>query len=118
MEIPDFIYPKDAQGNSLCPRCRKPVKDCDCPEVKLAAPKRPKIVPKIRLEKSGRKGKTVTVIAGLPRNDAYLKDAASQLKAKTGSGGTHYFSDEGGVIEIQGDHKAGAARFFEVGNRG
>ncbi len=82
--------------------------------MKPAAPKPAKIIPKITLDKSGRKGKIVTVIAGLPRNDTYLKETARKLKAKIGSGGTHYLTDDGGVIEIQGDHKAAAAQFFKV----
>ena len=54
---------------------------------------------RVRLEKKGRGGKTVTTIAGLQLTGADLKALASDLKRKCGSGG----SVVDGVIEIQGD---------------
>lgn len=51
------------------------------------------------MEKAGRGGKTVTVIFGLPRNAAYLKDLAQDLKRACGTGGTAL--DD--AIELQGD---------------
>ena len=60
-----------------------------------------RIVARLRIEKAGRKGKTVTVVEGLPRNRAFLKELAAELKRTCGSGGkageTH--------IEVQGDHR-------------
>jgi translation initiation factor 1 len=60
-----------------------------------------RITARLRIEKSGRKGKTVTVVESLPRNRAFLKELAGELKRVCGSGGkageTH--------IEIQGDHR-------------
>ncbi len=112
IHIPDSIYPKDFNGHALCPRCRKLVAQCVCPSLEPAKPKQPKIKPTIRLDKSGRKGKVVTLIGALPRNEAYLKDLASQLKAKTGSGGTFYVTEDGGTIELQGDHKDVVVKFF------
>ena len=55
---------------------------------------------RLRIEKAGRKGKTVTVVEGLPRNPAFLKDLAAELKRVCGSGGTAA-EDR---VEIQGDH--------------
>lgn len=52
-------------------------------------------------ETKGRRGKGVTVIAGLPLNAVEIKKLARQLKQKCGSGGTV----KDGVIEIQGDHR-------------
>ena len=54
---------------------------------------------RVRLEKKGRGGKTVTTISGVPLGGAELKTLASELKRKCGSGG----SIVDGVIEIQGD---------------
>jgi translation initiation factor 1 len=55
-------------------------------------------VPKIRLEK--RRGKSVTVIAGLHTYGAKrLDNIARELKSLLGTGGTV----KNGVIEIQGD---------------
>jgi translation initiation factor 1 len=48
---------------------------------------------------SGRKGKTVTLVHGLPAAD--LRAAARDLKRLCGSGG----AVKDGVIEIQGDHR-------------
>ena len=48
---------------------------------------------------SGRKGKTVTLVSGLPAGD---RDAvARELKRLCGSGG----AVKDGVVEIQGDHR-------------
>ncbi len=105
IHVPDFVYPKDAQGNALCPKCKKLIKSCDCPSLEPVKAKPVKVTPKVRLDKSGRKGKVVTLMEGLPRNQGYLKDLAKKLKMKTGSGGTFYFSESGGTVEIQGDHK-------------
>ncbi len=104
INIPDSVFPKDAEGNFLCPQCQKKISLCGCPAYEPPKPKARAITPIIRLDKSGRKGKIVTVIKNLPRDDAYLKNLAKTIKMKTGSGGTSYVSDEGGVIEIQGDH--------------
>ena len=105
IDIPDSIFPTDHAGNLLCPKCQKQVSQCDCPVIEQKKPKQPPIKPHIRLEKSGRKGKAVTVIENLPRIETYLKNLAKQLKGKTGSGGTFYFNEKGGVVEIQGDHQ-------------
>ncbi|MEI7999629.1 MAG: translation initiation factor [Candidatus Omnitrophota bacterium] len=102
--IPDSIYPKDAQGNPICPRCKKLINSCACPSYEPPKSKQPKLIPRIRLDKSGRKGKAVTLIKGLPPSEVYLKNLAKDLKVKTGSGGTFYVEQNFGVIEIQGDH--------------
>jgi len=46
-------------------------------------------------------GKTVTVIVGVPLNDAAVRNLAGELKRRCGTGGTV----KEGVIEIQGDHR-------------
>ena len=114
IKIPDSIYPKDSDGNALCPRCKKLVTQCDCPSIEAAKQKSSPIKPKIRLDKSGRRGKVVTLIGALPRNEAYLKDLAKELKVKTGSGGTFYLMEDGGAIELQGDHKESVMEFFKT----
>lgn len=112
IDIPDSIYSKDAQGNALCPRCQKIVAQCDCPSYEAPKPKAMPVKPRIRLDKSGRRGKIVTLIDHLPRQEAYLKDLAKKLKMKTGSGGTFYLTDDEGIIEIQGDHRDSVNGFF------
>jgi translation initiation factor 1 len=49
----------------------------------------------------GRKGKGVTVITGVPLAGDALETLATRFKKRCGSGGTV----DGGVIEIQGDHR-------------
>lgn len=60
-----------------------------------------RIVARLRIEKAGRRGKTVTVVEGLPRNREFLRTLAAELKRACGSGGT---VDEDRV-EIQGEHR-------------
>jgi translation initiation factor 1 len=54
---------------------------------------------RIRRETSGRNGKGVTTISGVPLNENELKALAKQLKQLCGTGG----SLKDGIIEIQGD---------------
>jgi len=52
-------------------------------------------------ETTGRKGKGVTTVRGVPLAGDALEALATRLKKRCGSGGTV----DGGVIEIQGDHR-------------
>ena len=54
---------------------------------------------RVSRETSGRRGKTVTVVRGLPARE--LASVASDLKRQCGSGG----AVKEGVVEIQGDHR-------------
>ena len=54
---------------------------------------------RVRLSTSGRRGKTVTVVSGLPA--AERRDTARRLKRACGSGG----AVKGDDVEIQGDHR-------------
>jgi translation initiation factor 1 len=67
-------------------------------------------VAKLRLEKAGRGGKTVTVLFGLPNNAVFLKDLAQQLKRACGTGGT--VTDDG--VELQGDLRDRARDFLRA----
>ncbi|MBO3460009.1 translation initiation factor [Aetokthonos hydrillicola Thurmond2011] len=57
--------------------------------------------PRIQATRSGRKGKTVTVITGFQSKPETLQALVKQLKTQCGSGGTVKDNE----IEIQGDHK-------------
>jgi translation initiation factor 1 len=84
---------------SLCPNCRRAVKDCVCPKGAPGAAK-PGAVRGGR-EVKGRAGKGVTTVTGVPLSPADIEALATRLKKRCGSGGTV----RGGVIEIQGDHR-------------
>jgi translation initiation factor 1 len=62
-------------------------------------------VVKVSVDTGGRKGKTVTVLEGLPKQELFLKDMLSTLKKSCGAGGTFLMDQKDGVIEIQGDHR-------------
>ena len=74
-------------------------------------PAPPKKVHTVKLsrETAGRRGKGVTVISELPLNETELKELATQLKNKCGTGGTA----KDGRIEIQGDHRDKIAEELE-----
>jgi predicted translation initiation factor SUI1 len=56
---------------------------------------------RVVLERKGRKGKTVTIIAGLQHNPETMERIARLLKHYCGAGGTV----KAGTIEIQGDNR-------------
>ena len=85
----------------VCPRCGWPEKSCRCSSgMDQTVPE--KMTVRLRIEKAGRKGKTVTVVENLPRNRAFLKDLAGVLKRACGSGGKAGDAH----VEIQGDHRS------------
>jgi translation initiation factor 1 len=84
---------------SLCPNCRRPVRDCVCPKGAPGAAKPSAI--RVGREIKGRAGKGVTAVVGLPLSLSDIESLATRLKKRCGSGGTV----REGVIEIQGDHR-------------
>lgn len=56
---------------------------------------------RIQATRSGRKGKTVTVITGFQHNPENLTKLLKKLKSQCGTGGTV----KENILEIQGDHK-------------
>ena len=89
-------------SGSICPKCGWPVRDCKCSsQFARSEPLPARIVAKLRMEKTGRSGKTVTVVYDLPRNEEFLKTLCQELKRACGTGGA---VTEAGV-EIQGDQR-------------
>ena len=86
---------------AMCPDCGWPKDNCQCSK-QFDQPVPLKITAKLRMEKKGRGGKTVTVVDGLPRNAAFLKELLQELKRACGTGGT-VDSASGGAVELQGD---------------
>lgn len=83
-----------------CERCGKPRRECSCPRSAEGAILLPKDQP-ARVRREKRRGKHVTVIAGLDSNATDLPALLKQLRTKFGAGGT--VSD--GEVELQGDHR-------------
>jgi len=82
-----------------------------------AAPATPRVpddgVVRLFRDRSGRGGKTVTIIRGLPERGAALEVRATELKRLCGAGGA--VKDD--TVEIQGDHRERlAARLRELGH--
>ncbi len=63
----------------------------------------------IKLDKSGRRGKTVTMITNIQHNPQVIEKLEKQLKQKCGAGGTSYTK----TIEIQGNHTKKVRIFLE-----
>ena len=93
-----LVYSTETAGK--CPVCGWPQRDCKCSTARAGNATVPvRVVAKLRMEKKGRGGKTVTVVYGLPQNDTFLKDLSQDLKRACGTGGA--VAD--GEIELQGD---------------
>lgn len=93
-----LVYSSDK--GRVCPKCGWPVDNCQCSTPRPAAvPAR--VSAKLRMEKKGRGGKTVTVVYDLPANDEFLKDLCQELKRGCGTGGA--VTETG--VEIQGDQR-------------
>jgi translation initiation factor 1 len=84
----------------LCPKCGWPADDCRCSKA-AEEPVPARVTCVLRLEKKGRGGKSVSVVAGLPRNQAFVAALAAELKRACGTGGTA----ADGAVEIQGDQR-------------
>lgn len=87
----------DSDAGRTCPRCEQPIASCRCTD---AATGTGDGIARLRIEKSGRQGKTVTVVDGLDGHEN-LKAIFKALKKRCGAGG----AVKAGVIEIQGDHR-------------
>ena len=100
----------------ICPTCGKPVAKCACRKgkKKQKTPAQPLSKPDgiVRIGRStkGRRGKGVTMVAGIPLSADELKEVAQTLKGRCGAGGTV----KDGVIEIQGEHRETLQKALEA----
>jgi translation initiation factor 1 len=92
-----LVYSTDR--GRVCAGCGWPVDDCKCSRHQDTAAVPGRVVAKLRMEKKGRAGKSVTVVYDLPRNAAFLKELCQELKRACGTGGA-VVED---TIEVQGD---------------
>lgn len=89
----EILYSSDGSGKNMA---KKNKKKESFPEIN---PK--EAILKLRIEKKGRGGKSVTVIFEIPNNPPYFKKLLKELKASCGTGGTQKDSQ----LEIQGDYR-------------
>jgi translation initiation factor 1 len=107
-----LVYDSDVGRLDRCSTCKRRIDACVCPPPRRQ-PRGDGIV-RISRERAGRRGKTVTVITGLPGDAAALSQLLTTLKRYCGSGGTV----SGDTLEIQGDHRQRiAAKLTELGHR-
>ena len=92
-----LVYSTDV--GRRCPQCARPVADCVCGADRPAALGDGLV--RIQRETTGRGGKAVTVVRGLPLAGAELKTLAKTLKQRCGVGG----AVKEDTIEIQGDQR-------------
>lgn len=99
-QLGGLVY--STEHGKTCPTCREALSACLCDDAseqeRLASLDG---VVRIRRETSGRKGKGVTTVSGIPLPSNELKTLAKTLKRRCGTGG----AVKEGVIEIQGDHR-------------
>jgi translation initiation factor 1 len=86
------------RSGRICPTCGQPADGCVCKSASRVPPSDG--IVRVRREVKGRHGKTVTIVAGIPRDPDALDLLAAELKRLCGAGG----SAKDGVIVIQGDH--------------
>lgn len=99
-QLHSLVY--STEHGDICPACHQPTAACECAEradaARIAALDG---IVRIRRETSGRKGKGVTTVSGVPLDSDALKALAKALKKRCGTGG----AVKEGIIEIQGDHR-------------
>jgi translation initiation factor 1 len=96
-----IVYDSAAVQPGRCPTCGKRLDRCTCGSTG-GGPSGPSVpkdgIIRLRCDRKGRGGKTVTLVTGLTGN---LEALARELKKLCGTGGTL----RGDVVEIQGDHR-------------
>ena len=85
------------ESGRMCPGCNQPVAQCRCKTHAIPAGDG---TVRVRRETSGRGGKAVTAVRGVPLTAEPLAVLAKRLRSACGSGGTV----KDGVVEVQGDH--------------
>ncbi|MFC3284106.1 translation initiation factor Sui1 [Litchfieldella rifensis] len=99
-QLRGLVY--STEHGQTCPDCRQPIDACQCAE-RAESDRLATLdgIVRIRRETSGRKGKGVTTVSGVPLATAELKALAKELKKRCGTGG----AVKDGIVEIQGDHR-------------
>ena len=96
-----LVYSTDGTDGGRIRPPSTPAKRPTKPAAKSASPIPEDGYVRIKREKKGRGGKTVTTVTGLPGRDDDLDAMLKVLKQLCGAGGAR----EGSTLEIQGDHR-------------
>ena len=108
------VYDSDVGRLDRCSNCKRRIEACVCPPKTPGAPTRGDGIVRVSRDRKARRGKTVTVVTGLPGGPAALAEMATTLKRLCGSGGTV----SGDAVEIQGDHRERiVAKLTELGHK-
>ena len=91
-----------------CPKCGRPLGKCEGHG--RPTPSAGDGIVRVSRSSKGRKGKTVTLIEGVPLAGDELSALARRVKATCGAGG----AVKDGVIEVQGDHRETVIRLLEA----
>jgi translation initiation factor 1 len=117
MDYSRLVYSTDGGRRDTCPTCGRKLAKCICAAPARArntgvrAPAAPNDgVVRVWRDRGGRRGKTVTVVTGVP--PAKQDEIVTALKRAAAAGGAL----RDGAIEIQGDHRdLIAARLGDLG---
>ena len=119
-EYSRLVYSSDGGRRDTCPTCGRKTDKCVCGQatrpraasgVKVPSAPNDGVV-RVWRDRGGRRGKTVTVVTGVPAGR--VDQIASALKRAAAAGGV----TRDGAIEIQGDHRElVAARLGDLGFR-
>ncbi len=101
MKNSDLVYSTDP-NREPCPNCGK--YGCEC-ETESETPLAGQTAA-LKIERKGRKGKSVTLVEDLQSNSFQLAELGKALKQYCGTGGTV----KNGRIEIQGEHREKIAK--------
>ncbi|MBI4081714.1 MAG: translation initiation factor [Candidatus Lambdaproteobacteria bacterium] len=100
-----IVYSTDGSHLRACAACGRHPCACPAPEEVVPAG----TVLRLRLERQGRRGKTVTVVSDLPPDPAYFGRLVRALKTHCGVGGAL----TGAGMELQGDQRDRAQAYLE-----
>jgi translation initiation factor 1 len=108
------VYDSDVGRLDRCSNCKRRLEACVCPPKTPGTTSRGDGIVRVSRDRKARKGKTVTVVTGLPGGPTALNELATTLKRLCGSGGTV----NGDTVEIQGDHRDRiVAKLTELGHK-
>ena len=88
MDNSHLVY--STESGKICPSCQKSISECTCKKKKSRSQTNMKYdgIVRIQREVKGRKGKTVTTVSAFQLADDKLKNLATQLKRRCGTGGS------------------------------